>query len=167
MKSSNEAGQPIQEEVRQLMELVRVVARTLGFSNAALARRANVPLASLVRYFKGEGEPKIEFLLAVLRALGMEPREFFMLAYPALAKPSDALARVERILGPIRPGQLLEPAPPPKPEPPAEPAPLPRQDIERMLEDLRRDVRELLENQARKDAGTEEEGASPRRKGEG
>jgi AcrR family transcriptional regulator len=165
MKSGNEAGAPVQDEVRQLMELVRVVARTLGFSNAALARQANVPLASLVRYFKGEGEPKLEFLIAVLRALGLEPREFFMLAYPAPAAPSAALARVERILGPIRPGHLLEPAPPPKPEPPAEPAPLPRQDIERMLEDLRRDVRELLENQARKDAGAEE-GARSRKKGE-
>ncbi|MFL6197523.1 MAG: helix-turn-helix domain-containing protein [Thermoanaerobaculia bacterium] len=167
MKSGNEAGLPIQEEVRQLMELVRVVARTLGFSNAALARRANVPLASLVRYFKGEGEPKIEFLLAVLRAFGLEPREFFMLAYPPPATPSPALARIERVLGPLRPGQLLEPVPPPAPEPPAEAPAIPRHRIEQMLEDLRRDVHELMESQAKAKAGADEDDLPRKRNGDG
>jgi DNA-binding phage protein len=139
---------PIQEEVRQLMELLRVTARTLGFNNAALARQADVPIASLVRYFKGDGEPKLEFLLAVVRALGLEVREFFELAYPALETPTRARVKMGKIFGPIQPGKLLEPPPPPpKPEP--KPEPLKREDVERMMEQLRADVRAILDKQSK------------------
>ena len=59
------ADSPAHAEAMQLMELIRFLARTLGFNNAKLSRRAKVPLATLVRYFKGEGEPKLEFLLSM------------------------------------------------------------------------------------------------------
>ena len=153
----------VQEEVRQLVDLVRVLARTLGYSNAALARKSGVPIASLVRYFKGEGEPKIEFLVAVVRSLGLGVREFFELAYPAAESPSAARVTIENLLGPIRPGKVLEPPPPPQPAPAAEVVPLQREDIERMLEDLRRDVRELFEARTREAA----RGAEPPRKKNG
>lgn len=134
-----------QEQTRQLMELVRFLARTLGYSNAALARKADVPLASLVRYFKGEGEPKVEFLLAVIQALGLEVREFFELAYPDPSGVSEARAKVDRILRQVRPGRLLEPEPPPKPEPPAERMLPTREEIQKMLDELRRDVQVIME----------------------
>jgi AcrR family transcriptional regulator len=139
------SGRTAQEEARQLMDLVRFLARTLGFNNSALARSANVPLATLVRYFKGEGEPKLEFLLSLVRAMGLEVREFFDLAYPAPSAPSAARLKIDRILQQVQPGKLLQPPPaPPPPEPSAEPQPLRREDIERMLDDLRRDVREIV-----------------------
>ena len=138
---------PALEETRQLIEIVRVMARTLGFSNAALARKANVPLASLVRYFRGDGEPKVEFLLAVVRALGLDPREFFELAYPELPAPSAARAKIEKILHPLR----LRAAPaPPAPEP--ETSLLQREDVDRILEQLRRDVREIITQQMKESA---------------
>jgi AcrR family transcriptional regulator len=139
------SGRTAQEEARQLMDLVRFLARTLGFNNSALARSANVPLATLVRYFKGEGEPKLEFLLSLVRAMGLEVREFFELAYPAPSAPSAARLKIDRILQQVQPGKLLQPPPaPPPPEPSVEPQPLRREDIERMLDDLRRDVREIV-----------------------
>jgi len=151
VKAKAEEPKLVQEEVRRLMELVRFLARTLGFNNSSLARRAQVPLASLVRYFKGEGEPKIEFLLALVRAMGLEVREFFELAYPEPEGPSAARLKVERILKQVQPGKLLEPpAPPPKPEPKPEVAPLQREDIEKMLDQLRKDVRELIEERETK-----------------
>lgn len=146
METENDTPSIAHQEAMRLMELIRIVARTLGFNNSALARKAEVPLASLVRYFKGEGEPKLEFLLAVVRAVGLDVREFFELAYPPLEAPSAARAKLDRMLGPIRPGRLLEPPPPPPAEEPKpEVAPLRREDIEKMLADLRRDVREILE----------------------
>src|SRR5262245_14755480 len=117
------------------MELVRALARTLGYNNSALARAGGVPLASLVRYFKGEGEPKLEFLLAVVRALGLEVREFFELAYPPPKGRSAARVKIERILGPIRPGGMFDTAAA-APEPEA--SNLQREDIERMMDQLRR-----------------------------
>lgn len=138
---------PVDDEVRRLMELVRALARTLGYNNSALARAGGVPLASLVRYFKGEGEPKLEFLLAVVQALGLEVREFFELAYPPPKGPSAARLKIERILGPVRPGGMFVPS---APEP--ETAALHRGDIEKMMDELRRDVRAIVEGQARKKA---------------
>src|SRR5262249_39113774 len=135
------------------------------FSNAALARRADVSLASLVRYFKGDAEPRLDFVLAVVRAIGLDVREFFEMAYPERAEPTAARQRIEKILGPIRPGKVLESPPPKAPEPQPEVAPLRREDVERMLEDLRRDVREIMEKQAEKPAAPEEPGLpAPRNK---
>jgi len=169
MKHKEEDESPIQEvqeEVRHLMQLIRVLARTLGYSNAALARRAKVPIASLVRYFKGEGEPKLEFLLAVLRALGLNGREFFELAYPIPAEVTESRAKIERILGPIRPGRVLEGPAPYKPEPRPEMAPLQREDFEKMLEDLRRDVRKILGERTKSDEKSEESERPRRENGE-
>jgi Helix-turn-helix len=141
------------------MELVRALARTLGFNNSALARAGNVPLASLVRYFKGEGEPKIEFLLSVVRALGLEVREFFELAYPPPKGPSASRLRIERILGPVRPGGMFDaPAVVPEPEAPI----LQREDIEKMMEQLRQDMRSMMEGQAKKEAAPPAKPERPR-----
>lgn len=134
---------PAHAEAMQLMELIRFLARTLGFNNAKLSRRAKVPLATLVRYFKGEGEPKLEFLLSMVRTLGLDIREFFDLAYPAPSAPTPARLKLERILKQIQPSRL-EVAPPPKPES----ASLSREDVEKMMEDLRRDMREIVTTRA-------------------
>lgn len=128
-----------QSETRRLMELVRFLARTLGVNNSALARNADVPLATLVRYFKGEGEPKLEFLLSMVKALGLEVREFFELAYPEAPPQSPARARVGRIL------QVFQPTrPATTPVPRVEPSSLQREDMERMLESFRRDVFDFI-----------------------
>jgi AcrR family transcriptional regulator len=137
------ADSPAHAEAMQLMELIRFLARTLGFNNAKLSRRAKVPLATLVRYFKGEGEPKLEFLLSMVRTLGLDIREFFDLAYPAPPAPTAARMKLERILRQIQPTRLEVP-PPPKPEP----ASFSRADVEKMMEDLRRDMREIVKTQA-------------------
>jgi DNA-binding phage protein len=158
---------PASAEVRQLMDLLRTLARTMGFSNAALARRANVSLASLMRYFKNEAEPRLDFILAVVRAIGLDVREFFELAYPEREAPTAARQSIDRILGPIRPGKVLESPPPKAPEPKPEVVPLQREEVERMLEDLRRDVREILAGQAVNAATPETSKPRPPRKKNG
>lgn len=154
MKASTEPPdppKPAKEEVRQLIELVRFLARTLGFSNARLARVADVPLASLVRYFKGQGEPKVEFLLSVVRAMGLEVREFFELAYPDPSGPSPAREKIGRILQKVQPGRVMEP-PPSRPEPEPQPESYRREEIEEMMEKFRLSVQELLDGRAQKSA---------------
>lgn len=148
MQSEEEQDQendsPAHAEAMQLMELIRFLARTLGFNNAKLSRRAKVPLATLVRYFKGEGEPKLEFLLSMVRTLGLDIREFFELAYPAPEGSSEARLKLERILRQIQPGRLVEAKPMPKAEAKPEATSFSREDVEKMMDDLRRDMRELL-----------------------
>ncbi len=159
MKTETEKQQKPGEaeaEARRLLELIHFLARTLGFNNAKLARRSNVPLATLVRYFKGEGEPKLEFLISLVRTMGLEVREFIELAYPALAGPSPARVKIERLLQQIQPpGRASEPASPPEPKPEA----TSREDLEKMVGDLRREMREMIEQGARP-AETEKPAAS-------
>jgi transcriptional regulator with XRE-family HTH domain len=150
VEPGNELPLSVQDEVRKLIDLARVMARTLGFNNSELARKADVPLASLVRYFKGEGEPKMEFLLSLLRAMGLGVREFFELAYPESDGMSPARKRIGILLDPVRPGRILDPVPPPKPEPKPEHVLPTREEIEKMMDDLRRDVRDIMEGRAKR-----------------
>jgi DNA-binding phage protein len=148
-KTEEDLESPASQEVRQLMDLLHTLARAMGFSNASLARQANVSLASLVRYFKGDAEPRLDFVLAVVRAIGLDVREFFEIAYPARATPTEARRRIESLLGPIRREQLFE-----RQRAPGSP-PLTSEDFERSMGDLRREVRELADRYAREhpDAG--------------
>ncbi|HEX4496042.1 MAG TPA: helix-turn-helix transcriptional regulator [Thermoanaerobaculia bacterium] len=166
-KPDDSPNGPASAEVRQLMDLLRTLARARGFSNAALARQADVALASLVRYFKGDAEPRLDFVLAVVRAIGLDVREFFEMAYPPRETPSAARQSLENILGPIRPGRALESPPPQDPEPKPEVVPLRREDIERMLDDLRHDVRQIIANQLGEAAAPEAAEPSPPRKKNG
>ena len=151
MAEEKEQYPSVQEEVRQLVELLRVITRLQGVSNAALARKAGVPLASLVRYFKGGGEPKIEFLIASLRGLGLGVREFFELAYPQ-EEPSAARVQIENLLGPMRHKIRTHPVPAPPPSSPG----MSSSEIERMLLELHRDVRRLVDAQAARATGEPE-----------
>jgi DNA-binding phage protein len=147
-RTAEDEKRPARDEARQLMELIRVFARTLGFNNSALARSANVPLATLVRYFNGGGEPKVEFLLSLVRALGLEVREFFEMAYQPVPYPTQARTRIESILQSFKSGAVVSALPQlPKEEPRDASTPLRREDMEQMLADLRREMREMAERQ--------------------
>ncbi|HWM92901.1 MAG TPA: hypothetical protein VN493_19210 [Thermoanaerobaculia bacterium] len=111
------------------MELLRTIVRMLGFTNREIERRANLNHATSVKYFRGEGEPKLDFVLAVVRAIGLEYWEFFELAYPERGQPSVSGQRLRRLLNQF---------------PRAEPA-APARHLEEMIEELRREVRALTE----------------------
>jgi DNA-binding phage protein len=147
-KDEDPAG-PASEEAHRLIELLHTLARVLGLSNAALARRADVSLASMNRYFKGDAEARLDFVLAVVRAVGLEVREFFELAYPKPEAPTATYQKVATLLKPIQPGRALESPRVPDPKPGPEGVPLRREEVEKMLDDFRadflRELREILE----------------------
>ena len=123
----------VQEEMARLMELLRTIVRLLGYTNRDVERRAGLNHATAVRNFRGEGEPKLEFLLAVVKAIGLEYREFFELAYPERKEPSASGQKLQRLLS-----QFVSARPAEKP-------PLQAQELEEMLEEMRRDIRALVE----------------------
>ena len=124
-----------QEEMARLMELLRTIVRMLGFTNRDVERRAGLNHATAVRNFRGEGEPKLEFLLAVVKAIGLEYWEFFDLAYPERKEPSASGQKLRRLLA-----QFLPASPQPVEKPPLQPA-----ELEAMLEAMRREIRALVE----------------------
>ena len=124
-----------QEEMARLMELLRTIVRLLGYTNRDVERRAGLNHATAVRNFRGEGEPKLEFLLAVVKAIGLEYWEFFEIAYPERKEPSDSGLKLRRLLSQFVPASAR----------PAEKPPLQPRELEEMLEEMQRDIRSLLE----------------------
>jgi transcriptional regulator with XRE-family HTH domain len=131
----------MQGEVARLMELLRTIVRLLGYTNREVERRANFNHATAVRYFSGEGEPKVEFLLGVLRAIGLEEWEFFALAYPEREETSATYKKLQRLVAQLVPAT---PARPPQAAPavPAEP--------EWKTEQMEREIRDMVEKALQK-----------------
>jgi transcriptional regulator with XRE-family HTH domain len=136
MNESPEVDQAvIQAEMARLMELLRTIVRMLGYTNRDVERRAGLNHATAVRYFRGEGEPKLEFVLAVVTAIGLEPWEFFDIAYPQRQEPSTQGKRLRRLLNQLVPSSAK----------PVEKPPLQGKELEAVLEEMRRGIQTLVE----------------------
>ena len=120
-------------ETARLMDLLRTLVRMLGYTNRDVARRAGLHQVTAAKYFRGEGDPKLDFVLAVLKAIELQPWEFFDFAYPERGEPSAAGRRVQRLLTQFTPAAAR----------PAEKPPLQGRELEEMLEELRSEIRAL------------------------
>lgn len=157
MSPKRSTEDPVQQEVERLMEMLRIFVRTLGYGNAEIARRTNLAHANVGRYFRGEARVPLDFVIAAIRALGLEYKEFFELAYADQPEqPSAARQRIERILR-ILPARREAPAEPPEPEPPKRPPTMTRAEIEAMIDELRQGVASVIDRQAREAAAPEPE----------
>jgi len=128
------------------MEMLRIFVRTLGYGNVEIARLSRIPHANVGRYFRGEARVPLDFIIAVVRALGLDYREFFELAYADRpAEPTPARQKIERILQVLPARGQMSAGGQPETAPPAQVEPSPRPELEKMLEDLRRDMKTLLD----------------------
>ena len=113
-------------ETERLVNLLKVSLRILGISNREVARRMEMSPSYVSKLFSGISPLRLEHVVLICRAAGMEPGEFFSLAYPLpAAKPSRAAVRLRELLQ----GISLPPSPPPA----KEPEPLSQEQIEEML----------------------------------
>jgi transcriptional regulator with XRE-family HTH domain len=88
------------EEVERLLNVLRVVVRLLGLSNREIERRLGLTPSYVSRLFAGAIELKVEHILSIVRAVGLEPWEFYELAYPRRADaPSEAYRSIHSLLG--------------------------------------------------------------------
>ena len=96
----------IQEEVQRLIQVLRVAMRILDVSNRDVEKALGLSYGYLSRLFSGAIELKVEHILQILEVLGLTPAEYFQLAYPRKASPSESANRMRAILdgfGPITP----------------------------------------------------------------
>ncbi len=100
-------------EIERLLQLVKTVMRMLGVTNRELARRLGINPSHLSRILNGQLELKVEHLLNMSAAMGLQPDEFFRLAYPTRTEPPTESAQVLRGLLPE--GAALAPPSPPAP----------------------------------------------------
>jgi len=66
--------------------------RVLGVTNREVERKLGQSPSYLSRVFSGGIELKAEHLILIPRAMGMEPAEFFHLAYPKRTEPDSRAA---------------------------------------------------------------------------
>ena len=129
------------EEVDRLMTVLRTAIRLLGLTNREIERRLELTPSYLSRLFGGTIELKVEHVIAIARAIGLTPAEFFELAYPRRPRPPSEPFRAIRTL--LRDMQPSEEPPPGSPPSPAAPA-LTSEEIDRRIqESVRRVLVEL------------------------
>jgi transcriptional regulator with XRE-family HTH domain len=110
-------------EVQRLIKILRTAMRILGVTNREVERRLGMSPSYLTRVFSGGIELKAEHLIQISRAIGLEPAEFFHLAYPKRNEPgSKASAQLRDALRELQP-------------PPEEPRPEPirEEEVEKLL----------------------------------
>ncbi len=101
-----------EEEVERLMNVLRTAIRLLGLSNREIERRLGLTPSYLSRLFGGYIELKVEHVLAIVRAIGLQPSEFFELAYPRRAEPpSESFRTIRTLLRDMQPPEAPRPAP--------------------------------------------------------
>lgn len=115
----------MEPEVKRLITILKTAMRVLGVTNREVERKLGQSPSYLSRVFSGGIELKAEHLILIPRAMGMEPAEFFQLAYPKRNDPpSSAALRLRDSL------RDLIPSPPEekRPEPPID-----EQQLEKMM----------------------------------
>ena len=99
-------------ETERLLNLVKVSLRILGVSNRELARRLAMSPSYVSKLLSGSSELRLDHLVRICKVTGMDPGEFFALAYPVRPTATATGARLRTMLQ----GSL---APPPAPAAPA------------------------------------------------
>ncbi len=94
-------------ETERLVNLVKVCLRILGISNRELARRLEMSPSYVSKLLSGSSELRLDHLVRICKVTGLEPGEFFALAYPVRPTATATGARLQMML------QLSAPPPPP------------------------------------------------------
>ena len=125
------------EEIQRLLNVLRTSIRLLGLTNREIERRLDLTPSYVSRLFAGALELKMEHVLSISRAMGLQPWEFFELAYPRRSEaPSEAFRSIRNLL------RDMQPSPEP---PPSQPAGLSAEEIEEKIQDS---VRKALQEMA-------------------
>ncbi len=123
------------EEIQRLLNVLRTSIRLLGLTNREIERRLDLTPSYVSRLFAGALELKMEHVLSISRAMGLQPWEFFELAYPRRSDaPSEAFRSIRNVL------RDMQPSPEPSPYLPG----LTPEEIEEKIESfVRKTLKEL------------------------
>ena len=118
-------------EVARMLDVLRTLSRMLGISNREVERRLNLHPSFLTRLYGQQVEAKLEVVLGIARALGLEYTELFDLLYPerpTFEEASPAARRIRNMLEGLQPAKIQAgavPGPPPHKTPETGSAPDP------------------------------------------
>jgi transcriptional regulator with XRE-family HTH domain len=123
-----------QDEVDRVLNVLRTSIRLLGLTNREIERRLGLTPSYVSRLFAGAIELKVEHVVSISRAMGLQPWEFFELAYPRRSDPpSEPFRAIRNLLRDMQPAQDQP-----------QPAALTTAEIEEKIQDsVRKVLREL------------------------
>lgn len=101
-------------ETERLVSLVKVCLRILGVSNRELARRLEMSPSYVSKLLSGASELRLDHLIRICKATGLDPGEFFALAYPARPTATATGTRLRTLLQLGASSSPPPPAAPPK-----------------------------------------------------
>jgi transcriptional regulator with XRE-family HTH domain len=117
----------IDDEVRRATKLLETVMQASGLTRKDLDQRLSAGPGYVSQVLTGRMELKFRHILAILRALDLEPSVFFQTLYPENRPATDAVVMEEFLRRFQRLGFGAQPAPPPRPA-------LDPQELERMIQ---------------------------------
>ncbi|HEX4962278.1 MAG TPA: helix-turn-helix transcriptional regulator [Thermoanaerobaculia bacterium] len=104
-------------ETDRLVNLLKVSLKILGITNREVARRLEMSPSYISKLLSGASELRLDHVIRICRAAGIEPAEFFALAYPRQPMSSLAASKLRDLLQNVQqqPQALLQPQPAPPP----------------------------------------------------
>lgn len=90
----------MKSQTAHLTKVLKTSIGTLGLSLREVERRLKLSRGYLTRLFGGEMDLKVDHVAEIAEVLGIEPEEFFRLAFPASQKePTPEVARLREAFG--------------------------------------------------------------------
>jgi transcriptional regulator with XRE-family HTH domain len=117
----------IDDEVRRATKLLETVMQAAGLTRKDLDQKLGAGPGYVSQVLTGRMELKFRHVLAVLRALEVEPSVFFQTLYPENRPSTDAVVMDEFLRRFQKLGFGPQPSPPPSP-------PVDSQELERMIQ---------------------------------
>ncbi|MFP5286777.1 MAG: helix-turn-helix domain-containing protein [Thermoanaerobaculia bacterium] len=139
----------IDDEVRRATKLLETVMQAAGMTRKDLDQKLGAGPGYVSQVLTGRMELKFRHILAILRALDVEPSVFFQTLYPENRPSSDAVV-MEEFLRRFQKLGFGQQTSTPAPAPPA----LDPQELERLIQNA---VRAALSGQKGEGAGQPEE----------
>ncbi len=85
--------------MKRLLSILKTSMRSLGYTNRDIEKKLGLSGSYLSRLFSGLIDLKVDHIVSISRALGMDPDEMFQLAFPKRKKqPSVAALRLRETL---------------------------------------------------------------------
>lgn len=138
----------IDDEVRRATKLLETVMQAAGLTRKDLDQKLGAGPGYVSQVLTGRMELKFRHILAILRALEVDPTVFFQTLYPENRPSTDAVVMEEFLRRFQKLGFGAQPAPPPAP-------PVGPQELERMIQNA---VRAALAGVPEKPAPSGDEG---------
>ena|SRR6185295_2165272 len=102
----------MQPETQRLINLLKATLRVLGLSHREIARRIGMSPSYLSKLFSGVSDLHLDHVIQICQAAGLEPAEFFSLAYPRQPAGNSLAARkLRELLQAFQAQQPSRPAP--------------------------------------------------------